>query len=330
MNIVFMGTPDFAAVSLKKLIESGHNIELVVTQPDRRKNRGKKIICSPVKELAIANGIPVIQPVKLRNDEEAKEKLRKAHEKAEIGIVVAYGQILPKEVLEMPRKGYINVHASLLPKLRGASPIQTAILYGDDPTGISIMQLEEELDSGPVYSKVEVSIEGRTAGELESHLAEIGAKLLVKTLSEFDDINPEVQNHSDATFCGIIKKQDGHIDFSKSAAEIERMCRAYDPWPGTFANIDDKTYKFWKFELADFGKDARRSLNLDNSSSGGMKPGEIVYVDDDSFIIACGSDGVERIRVLEIQAPGKRRMRTDEFLRGNKIIKGMRFDAKEA
>ena len=108
------------------------------------------------------------------------------------------------------------------------------------------------------------------------------------------------------------------------------MCRAYDPWPGTFANIDDKTYKFWKFELADFGKDARRSLNLDNSSSGGAKPGEIVYVDDDSFIIACGSDGVERIRVLEIQAPGKRRMRTDEFLRGNKIIKGMRFDAKEA
>ena len=326
MNIVFMGTPDFAAVSLKKLIESGHNIELVVTQPDRRKNRGKKIICSPVKELAIANGIPVIQPVKLRDDEQAKEKLRRAHENADIGIVVAYGQILPNEVLEMPSMGYINVHASILPKLRGASPIQTAILCGEDPTGISIMKLEEELDSGPVYSQKEVDIDGRTAGELESHLAEIGAELLVNTLSKFDDITPKIQNDSDATFCGIIKKQDGHIDFSKSADEIERMCRAYNPWPGTFASIDDKNYKFWKFELADFGKDTGSSVTLDDSSSSGVMPGEIVEIDSDSFVIACGSDGTERIRVLEIQAPGKRRMSTDEFLRGNKILKGMRFD----
>lgn len=327
VNIVFMGTPDFAAVSLKKLIDKGHHVELVVTQPDRRKNRGKKIISSPVKDVAIANGIPVIQPVKLRNDDDAKERLRKAHEVADIGIVVAYGQILPNEVLEMPSKGYINVHASLLPKLRGASPIQTAILCGEDPTGVSIMKVEEELDSGAVYSKSEVDIDGRTAGELESHLAEIGAKLLVKTLSEFDDIIPKAQNDSDATFCGIIKKEDGLIDFSKSAKEIERMCRAYDPWPGTFAKIDDKTYKFWKFDLCDLNEHTKESQNeLNSSSADSAMPGEIIEVDSGSFVIACGSDGCERIRVLEIQAPGKRRMRTDEFLRGNKLVKGMRFN----
>ena len=326
MNIVFMGTPDFAATSLRRLIASGHKIELVVTQPDKKKNRGKKIVYSPVKEVALENNIPIIQPLKIRNDEEAIEKLRQAHEKAEIGIVVAYGQLLPMEVLDMPKKGYINVHASLLPKLRGASPIQTAILLDENPTGISIMKVEEKLDSGPVYSSVNVEIAGKTAGQLEADLAEVGADLLVKTLNKFDEIKPQIQNDSDATFCGIIKKQDGHIDFSKSSDDIERMSRAYDPWPGTFASIGDKMYKFWKFDVVDSVSDENIKANdTDNDTIPFFTPGEIVEVSGDRLVVACGINGEERISVIEIQAPGKKRMNVGDFLRGNKISKGMKF-----
>lgn len=326
MNIVFMGTPEFAATSLRRLIASGHNIELVVTQPDKKKNRGKKIVYSPVKEVALENNIPIIQPSKIKNDEEAIEKLRQAHKKAEIGIVVAYGQLIPNEVLNMPKKGYINVHGSLLPKLRGASPIQTAILLNEDPTGISIMKVEEKLDSGPVYSTANVDINGKTAGELEIDMAEVGADLLVKTLSRFDEIRPIVQDDSDATFCGIINKQDGHINFSKSADEIERMCRAYDPWPGTFANIADKTYKFWKFDVVNsVGADDFKMNETDNDYKINSVPGEIIEVSDDRLVIACGIYGNERIRVLELQAPGKKRMNVEDFLRGNKISEGIKF-----
>lgn len=325
MNIVFMGTPEFAATSLRHLIANGHNIELVVTQPDKKKNRGKKLVYSPVKEVAVENNIPIIQPLKIKNDKEAIEKLRQAHENAEIGIVVAYGQLLPREVLDMPKKGYVNVHASLLPKLRGASPIQTAILLNENPTGISIMKLEEKLDSGPVYSSVNVDVAGKNAGELESDMAEVGADLLVKTLDSFDEIKPQVQNDSDATFCGIIKKQDGHIDFSKGADEIERMCRAYNPWPGTFASIGEKTYKFWKFDVVSPASDNIKP----NEAAAGLKnnyvPGEIVEASCDKLVIACGIYGEERIRVLEIQAHGKKRMNIGDFLRGNKINNGMKF-----
>lgn len=326
MNIVFMGTPEFAATSLRRLIDSGHNIELVVTQPDKKKNRGRKLVYSPVKEVAVENNIPIIQPYKIRHDKEAIEKLRQAHKNAEIGIVVAYGQLLPREVLDMPQNGYINVHASLLPKLRGASPIQTAILLNENPTGISIMKLEEKLDSGPVYSSVNVDVAGKNTGELESDMAEVGAELLAKTLDRFDEIKPQIQNDSDATFCGIIKKQDGHIDFSKGADEIERMCRAYNPWPGTFASIEDKTYKFWKFDIVNPASDDSVRLN---EADAGLKinyvPGEIVEVSADRLVIACGIYGEERISVLELQAPGKKRMNIEDFLRGNKISKGMKF-----
>lgn len=326
MNIVFMGTPEFAATSLRRLIASGHKIDLVVTQPDKKKNRGKKIVYSPVKEVALENNLPIIQPLKIRNDEEAIEKLRQAHKNADIGIVVAYGQLLPNEVLDMPQKGYINVHASLLPKLRGASPIQTAILLDENPSGISIMKVEEKLDSGPVYASANVDITGKTAAELEADMAEVGADLLVKTLNRFDEIRPQIQNDSDATFCGIIKKQDGHIDFSKSAEEIERMCRAYDPWPGTFASIGDKNYKFWKFEVLNPEcADNLSKIARDNGSKANFNPGEILEVSSDGLVVACGKFGNERIRVLELQAPGKKRMKVEDFLRGNKISKGMRF-----
>ncbi len=314
MKIVFMGTPEFAAVSLKKLIEAGHEIVLVVTQPDREKNRGKKIIYSPVKEVALEHQIPVIQPLKLRSDSEALEALRRAHKEAELGIVVAYGQILSQEVLDMPRLGYINVHGSLLPKLRGASPIQTAILLGEEPTGVTIMKVEKGLDSGDMLSKREIFVGLKTAGELENEMAKVGAELLTETIENFSNIVPRPQNDEEATFCSIISKEDGHINFEESAESIERMTRAYNPWPGTFAKIHDNTYKFWKVEVV---------RCIDDASS--KAPGEIVGIDKESFTIACGDDGRERLKVLEVQAPGKKRMKTGDFLRGNRLRTGEIF-----
>lgn len=312
MNVVFMGTPEFAAESLKSIIEAGHNVELVVTQPDKQKNRGKKVVFSPVKELAIKNDIKVIQPVHIKSDQAAIEALRDAHKRADLGIVVAYGQILSKEILDMPKLGYINVHGSLLPKLRGASPIQTAILLGEEPTGVTIMKMEEGLDSGPMYSKAQVSVGNKTAAQLEAELAVVGGRLLVDTMSDIKSIVPEKQNDEEATFCTVIRKSQGHIDFSKSADEIERMARAYDPWPGTFANIGESIYKIWKFEVLE-------------DSEQESQPGEILYIDKNKFIIACGEKGKSRLNITEIQAPGKRRMPAGDFIRGNKLSSGEVF-----
>lgn len=320
MKIVFMGTPEFAAVSLRHLIEEGHQVVLVVTQPDKQKNRGRKVVYSPVKEVALENKIPVIQSVKLQSDHAALEALRKAHDEAEIGVVVAFGQILPEEVLEMPRLGYINVHGSLLPKLRGASPIQTAILLGEEPTGVTVMKVEKGLDCGDMLSKSEISVGGRTAGELEHEMADVGARLLTETLEKFYDITPQPQNEDEATYCSTISKEDGHIDFRKSAESIERMTRAYNPWPGTYAKIKNNLYKFWKIESI---RDTRIS-NVGNLSENFL-PGEIVFVGKDMFTVACGEKGNERLNVLEIQAPGKKRMKTGDFLRGNRLEVGELF-----
>ncbi|XVG99808.1 methionyl-tRNA formyltransferase [Eubacteriales bacterium KG127] len=312
MNVVFMGTPEFAAESLRAIIEAGHNVELVVTQPDKQKNRGKKVVFSPVKELAIENDIKFIQPQSIKSDKESIEILKKAHKKADLGIVVAYGQILSKEILDMPKLGYINVHGSLLPKLRGASPIQTAILLGEDPTGVTIMRMEEGLDSGPMYSKVEVPVGSKTAVQLEKELAIVGGRLLVDTVNNINSIVPEKQNNEEATFCTIIRKSQGHIDFSKSAEEIERMARAYDSWPGTFASIGEHTYKIWKFDVL-------------NDSNHEAQPGEILKIDKNTFIVACGERGKSRLSVTEIQAPGKKRMSSGDFIRGNKLSPGEIF-----
>lgn len=317
MKIVFMGTPEFAAVSLEHLIDAGHQVILVVTQPDRKKNRGKKVVYSPVKEVALKHKIPVIQPDTLRNDHAALEALSKAHEEAEIGIVVAYGQILPEAVLNMPRFGYINVHGSLLPKLRGASPIQTAILIGEEPTGVTIMKVEKGLDSGDMLVKKEIPIGSKNAWELETEMSFVGARLLVDTLDNFGDITPVPQNDEEATYCRTISKEDGHIDFSASASSIERMTRAYNLWPGTYARIEDNLYKFWKVEVEKSSETGESAANL--------SPGEIVGVAKDSFTVACGEDCRDRLKIVEIQAPGKRRMRVEDFLRGNKFELGEIF-----
>lgn len=304
MKIVFMGTPDFAAASLQALVEAGHQVGLVVTQPDRAKNRGKKIQFSPVKELAIAHDIPVLQPEKIKDSPQTMEVI-KAY-RPDIIIVAAYGQIIQKELLELPPLGCVNVHASLLPRLRGASPIQRAILDGEKETGVTIMQMDEGLDTGDMLAKVITSVGKMNYEELHDKLALLGADLLAEVLPLIGArrLVPQEQNDDEATYAGLITKQDGRIDFSKSAEQIERQIRAFDPWPGAFCSYGDQTLKIWQAQVLDGGA--------------GETPGKILAVSDEGIDIACG-DGILRAR--QIQLPGKKRVAVKDFLRGNRIEK---------
>lgn len=311
MRIVFMGTPDFAAVILKGLIEAGHDIALCVTQPDKQKGRGKKVQYSPVKEVALEHGIRVIQPERVRGDKEFLDELNKAE--PDISVVAAYGQILPVEVLEAPRFGSVNVHASLLPKLRGASPIQHAILEGDEETGVTIMQMGPGLDTGDMISKVTVKIGDSNFSELHDKLAEAGSELLIRTLRDIEDgkASFEKQDNSLSSYAPMIGKQDGHIDFTKDPSEIINKIRAFDPWPGAFAYFgeNDDAMKFWKAEPSD-------------KETAASDAGRIIAVDADSFTVGCGG---KALKVTEIQVPGKRRMSTSDYLRGHSIEKGLIF-----
>ncbi|MBP3758302.1 MAG: methionyl-tRNA formyltransferase [Firmicutes bacterium] len=311
MRIVFMGTPDFAAVILKGLIEAGHDIALCVTQPDKQKGRGKKVQYSPVKEVALEHGIRVIQPERVRGDKEFLDELNKAE--PDISVVAAYGQILPVEVLEAPGFGSVNVHASLLPKLRGASPIQHAILEGDEETGVTIMQMGPGLDTGDMISKVKVKIGDSNFSELHDKLAEAGSELLIRTLRDIEDgkASFEKQDDSLSSYAPMIGKQDGHIDFTKDPSEIINKIRAFDPWPGAFAYFgeNDDAMKFWKAEPSD-------------KETAASDAGRIIAVDADSFTVGCGG---KALKVTEIQVPGKRRMSTSDYLRGHSIEKGLIF-----
>ena len=305
MKIVFMGTPDFAAVILQALMDSEHEICGVATQPDKAKDRGKKIQLTPVKELAISHGIPVLQPERVRGNAAFLQTL--ADWQPDLCVVAAYGQILPKEVLELPKLGCINVHASLLPKLRGASPIQQAIVSGETETGVTIMQMAEGLDTGDMLAKVSLPIGSMNGGELHDALAEAGAKLLVATLPRLaaGDITPEPQDDSRASYAGMIRKQDGHIDFTKTPEEIERLIRGFSPWPGAFCEESGKVIKFWAAEPLDEKTDAA--------------PGTVLEADDAGLRLSCGG---RVLLVTELQVPGKKRTRVSDYLRGNRMEKG--------
>lgn len=338
MKLVFMGTPDFAAVCLKKLIESDNEVALVVTQPDKAKDRGKKIKYTPVKELALRRDIRVIQPEKLRGNEEVIRELSAIQ--PDIIVVAAYGQILPREILELPGYGCINVHASLLPKLRGAAPIQRAIIDGETVTGVTIMQMEEGLDTGAMLSRLSVDIGDKNYEELHNSLAEAGSELLTDTLRliERGEIMPEPQNESLATYAERIYKEDGHIDFKKSPVEIERLIRAFDPWPGAYAVYSDKgeTMKFWRAEPTDepalCGRRGENRgdaecgevpENAENSEDGGTAGyGEIIKVNDNNFIVKCSGGN---LKVSEIQVAGKKRCKVGDYLRGNVLKTGRIF-----
>lgn len=308
-----MGTPDFSVGTLEAMIEAGHEVVLAVTQPDKPKGRGKEMQFTPVKECAVAHGIPVYQPVKVR-EAECVEYLKSFE--ADICVVIAFGQILPKEVLEITPYGCVNVHASLLPKYRGAAPIQWSIIDGEEVTGITTMQMDEGLDTGDMLLKSEVVIEAEeTGGSLHDKLAAAGAKLCVETLVglEKGEITPKPQGETTTAYAKMLKKELGDIDWSRSALEIERLIRGLSPWPSAYTEWNGKVMKIW-------------SASAKPSDVEKESVGTIVSMDKTTFSVQTG-EGV--LVVKELQIPGKKRMDAGAFLRGYKIEIGERLTKKE-
>ena len=308
MKVIFMGTPDFSVGTLEALVEAGHEVVLAVTQPDKPKGRGKEMQFTPVKECALKYNIPVFQPRRVR-EAECIEELRKYN--ADIMVVVAFGQILPKEILEMTPYGCVNVHASLLPKYRGAAPIQWSIIDGEEVTGVTTMQMNEGLDTGDMLLKVEIPIEEKeTGGSLHDKLAEAGAKLCVKTLEALQNktVTPVPQGETTTAYAKMLEKQLGNIDWTKSAVEIERLIRGLTPWPSANTNWNGKVMKIWDAKVVESENDTNEA-----------QPGAIVKVEKDTFDVQTG-DGLLKVR--ELQIPGKKRMDAGAFLRGYQIKEG--------
>ena len=306
MNIVFMGTPDFSVEALKSLIAAGHNITAVVTQPDKKKGRGEKVMFTPVKEEALKHDLKVYQPVKVREPEFIDE-LKKLD--IDVIVVIAFGQILPKEILEMGQYGCINVHASLLPKYRGAAPIQWAVIDGEEESGVTTMQMNEGLDTGDILEVVKVPIDKKeTGGSLFDKLSIAGANLIVKTLDDLQagTVTPVKQDDTKSNYAKMLKKELGNIDFNQKAVKIERLIRGLNPWPSAYTKLADKTLKIWDADVVD------KDYEGEN--------GEIVEVTKDYFVVKTGS---KSLKINELQLEGKKRMKSDIFLRGNKLEKGV-------
>lgn len=310
MRVIFMGTPDFAVGTLTRLIESKHEVVLAVTQPDKPRGRGKEVRFSPVKEEALKHGIEVYQPKQIKI-EESVEFLRKYE--PDVIVVVAFGQILSKQILDMPKYGCINVHASLLPKYRGAAPIQWAVLNGDEISGVTTMRMDEGLDTGDIMMKQEVELSKKeTAGSLFERLMEIGGELLIKTLIAVEDetISYTPQEHDKATKTRLITKEMGKINFERPACEIERLVRGMNPWPSAYCRLDGKNLKIWDCEVIS------NDENIDEKALNTVGYGGIVGVSKKNVFVKTG-DGI--LKLNEIQLEGKRRMNCEEFLRGYSI-----------
>ena len=310
MKIIFMGTPDFAVGALRSLAEAGHEITLVVSQPDKPKGRGHAMVPTPVKVVAEELGIPVFQPVKIR---EAKDVLEKTE--ADVCVVAAFGQIIPASILHMKKYGCINVHASLLPKYRGAAPIQWAVIDGEKESGVTIMQMDEGLDTGDMLAKAIVPLdEKETGGSLFDKLSEAGGRLCVETLVKLEkgEITPEKQGESPTAYASMLDKKMGNIDWNKSAVVIERLVRGLNPWPSAYTHLDGKTLKIWACDV------------LPQSASKG-ESGEILEVTKDAIHVQTG-DGILVLR--EIQLAGKARMDAGAFLRGYKVVPGTVLSAE--
>ena len=311
MKIVYMGTPDFAVAPLEALLAAGHTVTAVVTQPDKPKGRSKELVFSPVKEEAVKNNIQVLQPERAR-DEAFVEELRTYN--ADVIVVVAFGQLLPASIINMPGYGCINVHASLLPKYRGASPIQWAVIDGCEYSGVTTMKMDEGLDTGDILMVEKVKLDAKeTGGSLFDRLSDVGAHLLVKTLEglEAGTITPVKQDDSESTYVKMLHKSFGKMDFNKSAAELERLIRGLNPWPSAFTYIDGKMLKIWDADVAD---------NISEVQTEEVKPGQVVTVGKNTFTIACGQG---YLVVNEVQLEGKKRMDSGSFLRGNQLEAGV-------
>ena len=308
MKIVFMGTPDFSVGALKALVEGGYDVTAVVTQPDRPKGRGKGVACSPVKEYAVAQGIPVFQPVKIKTPEAVAE-LRTFE--ADLFVVAAFGQILSSEILHMPRYGCVNIHASLLPKYRGAAPIQWSIIDGEKETGVTIMQMDEGLDTGDMLTKRIVPIlDTDTADTLHDKLMEAGAALLLETIPQIENgtVTRTKQDDAQSCYAKMLKKEMGRLDFTKDAAWLERLIRGLNSWPGTFTSLGGKTLKVREAEVSTVDRKGQ--------------PGEIIAVTKDAFHVACGSGA---LKITSVQPEGKRAMTVHDYLLGYPLREGERF-----
>ena len=306
MKIIFMGTPDFAAASLEALIASKHEIMVVVTQPDKPKGRKGELTPSPVKTIAVEKGIKVYQPVRVR-EQEFVEILRGYN--PDVIIVVAFGQIIPESILEIPKYGCVNIHGSLLPKYRGAAPIQWAVLDGEKETGVTTMLMDKGIDTGDILLKRVINLaEDETAGSLFDKLMVLGAETILETLEGLENgsITPEKQGESPTDYAKMLTKAMGLIDFTRTAAELDCFIRGMNPWPSAYTTLDGKTLKIWRAKpVAEKGK-----------------AGSVLRVGKGSFVVGCGENALE---IFEVQLEGKKRMSAGDFLKGTHLEPGTEF-----
>lgn len=311
MRLVFAGTPDFAATALKSLLQTDHQLVGVYSQPDRPSGRGRKLTPSPVKQVALEAGIPVFQPETLKTPE-AQEELKALN--ADVMIVAAYGLILPQEVLELPRRGCLNIHASLLPRWRGAAPIQRAIAAGDRETGITIMQMDAGLDTGDMLLKTTTLIEETdTGGSLHDRLAEMGGRAIVEALGKLAEgtLAAEPQNDDQACYARKLSKEEGHIDWTEDATAISRLVRAFNPWPGTYTDASDQRIRIHAAEVVDITSDRH--------------PGTVTARNKEGIDVACGLDV---LRITRLQLSGSRPQSVNDLINGGKdvLLPGQELD----
>lgn len=308
LRIIFMGTPDFALPSLEKLLSAGYEIAAVVTQPDRPKGRKKLLTPPPVKTFAQEHGLPVMQPEKLRA-REAIDQVLALH--PDLIVTAAYGQILPKQILDAPPLGCVNVHASLLPKYRGGAPIHRAIINGESRTGVTIMYMDEQMDTGDILAQKEVPIKPEdTAGSMHRKLSLLGAELLAETIPRLEKglVVPRPQNHQEATYAPNLTREDEVLDWSRPANEVYNHIRGLHPWPVASTTLEGQNWKIWWAEPLERNSPA--------------EPGQVLEVSAEGILVACGTGAV---RLTEIQPAGKRRMYVAEYLRGASLPPGKRF-----
>lgn len=320
MRIVYMGTPEFAAVALDAIVKE-HEVVAVITQPDKPQGRNRKLVPTPVKVKAQAYDIPVYQPVKIR-EEESVQMIRDYN--PDVIVVAAYGQILPESILNIPKYGCINIHASLLPKYRGAAPIERAIIDGEVMTGVTTMYMEKGLDTGDMIEKAEVPITGEDTGAtLHDKLAEAGAALILTTLAKLEagTVTRTKQDDAQSCYAAMLTKELGRMDFTRPAVELERLIRGLNPWPCAYTTIDGKNVKLYKAEVINLDAQMRQTLQEKSEQTLTFTPGEIVEVAKKYFVIACGEGS---LRVRNLQPEGKKAMDTSAYLNGNPLKPGMR------
>ena len=327
LNIVFMGTPDFARESLKAIYEAGHNILAVVTNPDKPKGRGMKLIPSPVKEFAIEKNLKIYQPLKVRNNEDFIGEIKSLN--PDVICVVAYGKILPKELLDIPKMGCINVHGSLLPKYRGAAPIQWSVLNGDKETGITTMYMDVGMDTGDMILKEKVKIgEDETTGELWDKLSKVGEKLLVETLEKIErGIAPREKQGEDFNLAPMLSKDMAKINWEEMNAEkIKNLVRGLNPIMGAYSELEGKKVKFWKVNVVNLKDLSQKFPELKEYEyrMNGLAPGTVLFADEKNGLYINAIDGI--IKVLEIQGENAKKMLINDYLRGNKIQAGTIFE----